>query len=120
MSNETEFKGTPGPWYVEELTGIAVCRIHTSDSDADGSWLSNIYDETSWERCKANARLIAAAPELLEALQAAREAFALRGLDRDEAQWPHPPSLIPDIDAAMAKALGNQADIEAQEASIRG
>jgi hypothetical protein len=56
---------TPGPWHVEELTGIAVCRIHDTDVDSEDSWISNVYDDDDWGRCKANAYLMAASPDLL-------------------------------------------------------
>ncbi len=64
-------KHTPGPWHVDPdprpnmewnnhiyaANGLAVCFMAHSDGKAD-------------ERDQANARLIAAAPELLEALLA--------------------------------------------------
>ena len=58
----TQFKGTPGPWTGKDV-GIA-------KQDDAGLQLGFImtFDEKRRDECAANARLIAAAPELLEAL----------------------------------------------------
>lgn len=63
---KTEFKGTPGPWERD------VRDIYPAESDYE---IAIVYDgkDTSIlnldkEVAEANARLIAAAPELLEAL----------------------------------------------------
>jgi len=73
----SESKFTPGPWFVEQSEktpiyvspvgrheNISICNVLTMDEDdsESGDWING--DET-----KANAALIAAAPELLEALQ---------------------------------------------------
>lgn len=92
----SEFKGTPGPWVVREsslslsvsvvgLNGEAV--FHESDKRIPG-----VMDD---------ARLISAAPELLEALEGimrveARDRVMPVGAEWDAAR------------AAIAKALGNQ------------
>ena len=67
MSN----KHTPGPWFAEDL-------IEGTDQEFIGvssDNVNNIADvwaiDTTQEQCQANARLIAAAPELLEALRSA-------------------------------------------------
>lgn len=59
----TQFKGTPGPWTGKDV-GIA-------KQDDVGLQLGFImtFDKKRRDECAANARLIAAAPELLEALQ---------------------------------------------------
>ena len=59
----TQFKGTPGPWTGKDV-GIA-------KQDDAGLQLGFImtFDEKRRDECAANARLIATAPELLEALQ---------------------------------------------------
>ncbi|MBU8970816.1 hypothetical protein KSS88_18390 [Bacillus altitudinis] len=58
-----EFKGTPGPWTGKD---VGVCR-----QDRAGLQLGFIMtlDENRVAECAANAHLIAAAPDLLEALQ---------------------------------------------------
>ena len=59
-----EFKGTKGEWTIKRQRGY---DIDVTNRDGDICWLglSEFIDETKL----ANAKLIAAAPELLEALQ---------------------------------------------------
>ena len=56
----TQFKGTPGPWVVGGNEGNKL------SVNADPYFVALVDEGNSQE---ANARLIAAAPELLEALQ---------------------------------------------------
>lgn len=56
---ELKFKGTPGPWYVSETGDV----VDSSNEDIAQVWPPVEGDED------ANARLIAAAPDMLEALQ---------------------------------------------------
>lgn len=70
MSNET--KWTPGPWHVG---GVQRCTVY----DVRAQRVANSFEGVlavlrSDEECKANARLIAAAPELAEALEKLIEA----------------------------------------------
>ena len=58
----SEQKHTPGPWRYESTSGSNYARIFFSADEKDGDNLRGYCGE-------ANARLIAAAPELLEALQ---------------------------------------------------
>ena len=54
-------KHTSGPWRYNNLTDIY---------DSNGATICELYRGSELnERCKANARLIAAAPEMLDALQ---------------------------------------------------
>lgn len=65
-----DFKGTPGPWEVEDnghFYDINAGRTTVGDTCSSISWFDN--DVHRGPVAKANARLIAAAPELLEALQ---------------------------------------------------
>lgn len=65
-----EFKGTPGPWGVED-------NGHFYDINAVRGTVGNVCSSRSWfdngehrgPVAMANAQLIAAAPELLEALE---------------------------------------------------
>lgn len=65
-----EFKGTPGPWEVEDngyFYDINAVRGTVGDVCSSASWFDN--DEHRGPVAMANAHLIAAAPELLEALE---------------------------------------------------
>lgn len=57
-------KHTPGPWDLDEGDLSTVYELETSDP------LAEVFSDKSAEENVANARLIAAAPELLEALEA--------------------------------------------------
>lgn len=62
-------KYTPGPWKVERLT-----HVGTNVFGLANEMTAREFVETNWD---ANARLIAAAPELLEALKSARESLGI-------------------------------------------
>lgn len=112
-------KHTPGPWTAKFTSGAGL-SVHADVSKALGPRYSNdcpIYHTASdsvglsiayelwtqfprpeWEAMQlANARLIAAAPDLLEACQAAR------------ALTPDGTHTASVLDAAIAKATGEQA-----------
>ena len=56
-----EFKGTPGPWELNYVTYV---------TDSSGNHLCEVLgDKTDLDEDLSNAKLIAAAPELLSALQ---------------------------------------------------
>lgn len=88
---------TPGPWaYVEN--GDANCY---QVRDGSGRWLLALLHngEELTEQQRANLLLIAAAPELLEALELVLD----RLVDRNETDEAHTVAL-----AAIAKATGSQ------------
>ncbi|MFT6552953.1 hypothetical protein [Alloalcanivorax venustensis] len=60
----SEFKGTPGPWVVG-CSSPTRAEVNTANSSIADVW--NLHRDVNHV---ANAHLIAAAPELLEALQA--------------------------------------------------
>ena len=66
-----EFKGTPGPWRVSEKRGDLIDIRHNDNGiGAISLNLAHVIARQSWlKEAEANANLIAAAPELLEALQ---------------------------------------------------
>lgn len=66
-----EFKGTPGPWRVSEKRGDLIDIRHDNNEPGAMSLnLAHVVARTSWlKEAEVNAKLIAAAPELLEALQ---------------------------------------------------
>ncbi|OZI58736.1 hypothetical protein [Bordetella genomosp. 1] len=90
-------KHTPGPWeadgeYVQQVgqTEVGICAVLNMDEGGSKGWYPG-------ETTRANARLIAAAPDLLEALRA-----VVRVADRatDEFDLAR---------AAILKATGEQA-----------
>ena len=89
----TELKHTPGPWhiYFNSQDNIVIRKMF-----ADGQESHSIAVCHSGF---ANARLIAAAPELLEALLDCREALRRTGHDGELAI----------VNAAIAKATGGKA-----------
>lgn len=93
---------TPGPWSVD------TCDTDLVTADCDGlmiCWTSNAdRDENDDGVIEANARLIAAAPELLAALEAMRLAYVghLAGVGADPARS----ELNRKASAAIAKARG--------------
>lgn len=107
----TESKHTPGPWGMETVrTSCGVChkvgpwphKWRVGDSMS-----ACIYDDypsppEGTDTMLANARLIAAAPELFEALDLARKYMKLC-LGSSFWDGPNP---YPIIDAALAKARG--------------
>ena len=98
MPNErTDFSHNPGPWRVEESIG-GEGWISSDDPGDGGDIVCNspyTDEEKSLKRWEANARLIAAAPDLLEALQRVADDYEAAGVQ--VADW---------IRAAIAKATG--------------
>ena len=66
-----EFQGTPGPWRVSEKRGDLIDIRHNNNGiGAISINIAHVVARQSWlKEAEANAKLIAAAPELLEALQ---------------------------------------------------
>ena len=99
-------KHTPGPWETDRNnvhTGQIATIHHCLNNDWVEVWSENWpIDEAEQE---ANARLIAAAPELLEALIKAEQMFRDVGFIT-EADRLRPGSLGSEIRAAIAKATG--------------
>ena len=107
---------TPGPWVLDEVrtdSGRAF-RIGAGEMLRAGKGCCIIYDDHGHgdnER-KANARLIAAAPELLIALQSAAHALDCLHPDGGQLVHPTPKTMIETtlaiVDAAIAKATGGK------------
>lgn len=111
---ELEFKGTPGPWRCNDNQGTYRTLILGDDTAGQTHTIAEVYeqyDDSHQEH--PHARLIAAAPELLEAL------LPLVALWRD-AEWTYEDSYYRFLkggallkwqaaEAAIAKALGHVA-----------
>lgn len=99
-----KFKGTPGPWF-EHREGFSTVYI---EARIGGGIIQEVAacgpcDKGS-EQQSANANLIAAAPELLEALRQLRDYLQdVYGIDEDECDAEHPFMLA---NSAINKALG--------------
>jgi hypothetical protein len=101
------FKGTPGPWAGKD---VGICR-----QDRAGLQLGFImtHDENRVAECEANAHLIAAAPDLLEALQDILSGWKLSGWKYNREQhgdlfgvaWDRAQDKAT---AAISKALGEE------------
>lgn len=76
-----EFKGTPGPWTGKD---VMICK-----QDKAGLQLGFIMtsDESRAAECAANAYLIAAAPELFDALQCLFENYKQLADSGDTGNW---------------------------------
>lgn len=79
----TKGSHTPGPWSVEDPIDSDLCIVEANKPVHEWKFIATIYlrqgndpDEFSHAVSEANARLIAAAPELLEALE---DLFAASG-----------------------------------------
>lgn len=113
-------KHTPGPWVVSYNMGVpyitaeqgkkwdnpTICNLYEDvtpeDSVTCGSWLEE------HDNAEANALLIAAAPELLEALQALEPLFDGLVCYASTMSEYEPNRLIAQARAAIAKATGEQ------------
>jgi|SRR5690606_19984562 len=98
----SKFKGTPGPWKVRKWSGDEwpdrrISVGPESDGIATAVCISPRY--CSETQAEVNARLIAAAPELLEALR-----YAVDVLEDLDMNLLH--NVVENGKAAIAKALG--------------
>lgn len=71
MSSTTEHTvgHTPGPWRVTEYTDPKLADRRMIHGPGDNWFLADVYGAGGSYNVDANARLIAAAPEMLEALR---------------------------------------------------
>lgn len=101
-------KYTPGPW----MLNIGTLKGGHILVYAEGYGVAKVYDEETESRTTnmANARLIAAAPDLLEALQDALGALEQDydiGKDANDSDWEGLAyQRLQNARAAIAKALG--------------
>jgi hypothetical protein len=85
---------TPGPWNIFQSIGLEV--------EADGIPICEIWQRGDEEQEQANARLIAAAPDLLATLQACDEAMKYMS------EYDIPITLPEQVKAALKKATGEE------------
>lgn len=100
--NNLKPKHTPGPWKVYPDFPTTVCVNLREDAEKPEfyNWETIHESACSDSESKANARLIAATPEMLEALQ-----IAMQRLDSPEFRAKHP-SVELHMRKAIAKATG--------------
>jgi hypothetical protein len=87
---------TPGPWRADQLPSGDYRIIYNTTRN----WLAKVYCDGESEAAKADAALIAAAPELLAKLVEIR-----KWMDADVC-GPWDAKFITEIDALVAKATG--------------
>jgi len=94
----SEFKGTKGPWRVSEMHGDTIdIRHDNNEAGAMSLTLARAVARQTWiKEAECNARLIASAPELLEALQ---DALHAHDKHSEHSEWDFAREVI-------AKALG--------------
>lgn len=96
-------KHTPGPWVADDNEGLSMWKIYSrmspSGSGIPGPFVAKVIGYSA--EADANAQLIAAAPELLEAL---RLFITLYGTD-DVTAWQY---IRDKAVSAIAKAEGEQ------------
>jgi len=103
-------KHTPGPWTIEPVRPYVVDgRLHTIVNNERyptafvPAWDDPLPGEVEGaEEAKANARLIAAAPEMLQVLKWAEEHAAESEAGRDDAWYQN----LAKLEAVIAKAEG--------------
>ncbi|WP_186187952.1 hypothetical protein [Burkholderia gladioli] len=99
--SESKQQWTPGPWKrshltVEDHRGMVVARVSEPHHMLRGA---ERREDMEW--CKGNAKLIAAAPELVEALRKARRYVGMvTEIPGDDPIF----AVMDEIDAALAKA----------------
>lgn len=64
-------KHTPAPWKAGNVTRTkdAAREVYTFSKHDPNATIATVHDNGDYNECEANARLIAAAPDLLAALQ---------------------------------------------------
>ena len=99
--NEMTTKHSPGPWTFQER-GCLILDARTGSSQCA---VAHVQVNTYKDEGMHNARLIAAAPELLTALESARE-FIVDGLAMGFVGMPEDEDVLEVIEKANSKAKG--------------
>ena len=99
-------KHTPGPWHLgQDRNYEAALVAENGETVARAAWTGGSGCELEIDKA-ADARLIAAAPELLEALEAARDTLKAHQMDYADSGYL---TAIEDAEAAIARARGETA-----------
>lgn len=99
-----QHKFTPGPWAIEsdDLDACYVARLHEPCGNTP---IATMFIDEGHDTMRANARLISAAPELLEAAELIlREVHVLSGTGENNGHIGH--RHINALKQAIAKAIG--------------
>ena len=111
-------KHTPGPWAATKADGKWLASewepthphncycTWTEVQDSNGHALALVFAESDTPERDANARLIAAAPELLEALAGLRASIGRMPADMSRPGWGEIVAALFEADDAIAKAKG--------------
>lgn len=106
--NETRTSHTPGPWKVVEQDAEGHAVIESADGEACVAYTAGWYRDDGRNDGPANARLIAAAPKLADALAYIAENDALDALgqadDSDVTTIEVTVGWLREVRAALAKA----------------
>lgn len=106
---------TPGPWETREIAGNGAnipARMEIVAPEGEGAkkLIANIYG-FSLPTGRANARLIAAAPEMYEALEELRDkVWRIIDLHRDSEARAAANMALERANAALAKARGDEGE----------
>lgn len=108
VNKQTSF--TPGPWFAKIHKGKQKWFVLIDSKEAENAYacIAELDGYGHLEEMEATARLIAAAPALLEAAQAIREALPfVKGCDLPRQMA----TALDKIHAAIAKAEGGKANV---------
>jgi hypothetical protein len=105
----TDKKWTPGPWVVTgvEYDDVRIETLHPMPEASHAYGDQTIVGSSEWTYLEdANARLIAAAPDLYDALEAAEESIVAFAEDMGVYGYSGASDVLAQVRAAMAKARG--------------
>lgn len=80
-------KHTPGPWRLSKITAFSIEGANGRHVASSGGYSTNVNPEQADMESMANARLIAAAPELLETLEKLMEMREQCFIPNEEDWW---------------------------------
>ena len=98
-------KHTKGPWKIDGKTGLCITDVDDFSRFIGAASIMGSNNNCSYEEAKANARLMAAAPEMLQALEIIYEHWN----NEDNAYYGMDDELFPimkKVKQAIAKAKG--------------